>query len=161
MCTDFAVWRGFSGKCLSYRLESNLDPKGVLGDKENRRQKRLSVKEVLQVDAAPAFASVSEAMDMARAALGYLAAADAAQLADASLAECLRGLEQTDAILTAARASFLSVFTAGRGYSADADYSPRAWLIHKTRVTKGAAVAHTAWARRTATQPRAAGVRAP
>ena len=28
--------------------------------------------------AAPAFASVGEAMDMARAALGYLAAADAA-----------------------------------------------------------------------------------
>ena len=30
--------------------------------------------------AAPAFASVSEAIEMARAALGYLAAADAAQL---------------------------------------------------------------------------------
>jgi hypothetical protein len=30
--------------------------------------------------AAPAFASVSEAIDMARAALGYLAAVDAAQL---------------------------------------------------------------------------------
>ena len=29
---------------------------------------------------APAFASVSEAMDMARAALGYLAAADAAEM---------------------------------------------------------------------------------
>src|ERR1700748_4893 len=153
MCTDFAVWRGFSGKCLSYRLESNLDPRGVLGDKENRRQKRLSVKEVLQVDAAPAFASVSEAMDMARAALGYLAGADAGPLADASLAECLRGLEQTDAILTAARASFLSVFTAGRGYSADADYSPRGWLIHKTRVSKRGAVAHPAWARRAATHP--------
>ena len=33
------------------------------------------------VPAAPAFASVSEAMDMARAALGYLAAVDAVQLA--------------------------------------------------------------------------------
>jgi hypothetical protein len=30
--------------------------------------------------AVPAFASVSEAIDMARAALGYLAAVDAAQL---------------------------------------------------------------------------------
>ena len=39
-------------------------------------------------------------------------------------------------------------------YSADADYSPRAWLIHKTRVTKVVAVAHTAWAKRTATHPR-------
>jgi len=42
--------------------------------------------------AAPAFASVSEAMDMARAALGYLAAADAAQLSDEARAACLRGL---------------------------------------------------------------------
>jgi len=74
----------------------------------------------------PAFASVTEAMDMARAALGYLAAADATGLAAATQAECLRGLEQTDAISTAARASFLSAFTAGQGYADDADYSPRA-----------------------------------
>ena len=102
---------------------------------------------------APAFASVSEAMDMARAALGYLAAADATALAAATQAECLAGLEQTDAISTAVRASFLSAFTAGQGYSADAAYSPRAWLIHQTRVTKGVAVAHTAWAQRTVTHP--------
>jgi hypothetical protein len=92
-------------------------------------------------------------MEMARAALGYLATADAAQLSAQTQAECLRVLEQTDAISTAARASFLSVFTSGQGYSVDADYSPRAWLIHKTRVSKGAAVAHTAWAKRTATHP--------
>ena len=47
---------------------------------------------------APAFASVGEAMDMARAALGYLAAADATQLAAETQAECLRALERTDAI---------------------------------------------------------------
>ena len=38
----------------------------------------------------------------------------------------------------------------GTGLLGDTDYSPRAWLIHKTRVTKGAAVSYTAWARRTA-----------
>jgi Domain of unknown function (DUF222) len=103
--------------------------------------------------AAPAFASVDEAMDMARAALGYLAAADATALAAQTQAECLQALEQTDAISTAVRASFLSAFTARHGYSADADYSPRAWLIHKTRVSKGAAVAHAAWAQRAATHP--------
>jgi hypothetical protein len=102
---------------------------------------------------APAFASVSEAMDMARAALGYLAATDATALAAATQAECLVGLEQTDAISTAVRASFLSAFTAGQGYCADAAYSPRAWLILISRVTKGAAVAHTAWANRTVTHP--------
>jgi hypothetical protein len=103
--------------------------------------------------AAPTFASVGEAMDMARAALGYLAATDAAQLAAAEQAECLQTFEQTDAISTAARASFLAAFTAGKGYCEDADYSPRAWLIHKTGITKGAAVGHTAWARRTFTHP--------
>ena len=91
---------------------------------------------------------------MARAALGYLAAADAAQLAAAELAECLQTLEQTDAISTAARASFLATFTARQGYCEDADYSPRAWLIHKTGITKGAAVGHTAWAKRAFTHPR-------
>ena len=102
---------------------------------------------------APAFASVSEAMDMARAALGYLAAADATQLAAETQAECLRGLERTDAVATAARASFLSAFTVGKGYSADADYSARAWLMHRTGITRGAAASHTAWARRAGTHP--------
>jgi hypothetical protein len=105
------------------------------------------------MDTAPAFASVSEAIEMARAALGYLAAADAAQLGDEAQAACLRGLEQTDAIATAARASFLSAFTAGKGYSADADYSARAWLMHKTGITRGAAASHTAWANRAGTHP--------
>ena len=102
---------------------------------------------------APAFASVGEAIEMARAALGYLAAADAAQLAAETQAACLRGLEQTDAIATAARASFLSAFTAGKGYSADADYSARAWLMHRTGITRGAAASHTAWANRAGTHP--------
>ena len=78
---------------------------------------------------APAFASVSEAMDMARAALGYLAAADATQMSAQAQAEALQMMERASAIVTAARASVLSAFTCGQGYSADADYSPRAWLI--------------------------------
>ena len=41
---------------------------------------------------------------MVRAGLGYLAAADAAQLPAATQAECLRELEQDAAVLTAARA---------------------------------------------------------
>ena len=107
---------------------------------------------------APAFASAGEAMDMARAALGYLAAADAAQLTVPELAEYLKTIEQTDAISTAARASFLAAFTALQGYCEDADYSPRAWLIHKTGITKGAAIGHIAWARRTDTHPRVVAV---
>jgi hypothetical protein len=106
------------------------------------------------MDAVPTFASVSEAIDMVQAGLSYLAAADAAQLAAETQAECLRGLERTDAISTAVRASFLSAFTFGQGYSADADYSPRAWLMHRTGITRGAAASHTAWARRAGTHPR-------
>ena len=52
---------------------------------------------------------------MVRAGLGYLAAADAAQLPAATQAECLRELEQDAAALTAARAGFLAAFTAGQG----------------------------------------------
>ena len=102
---------------------------------------------------APAFASVGEAMEVARAALGYLAAADARALAAESQAECLRGLERAEAVLTAARASVLSAFTAGKGYAADADYSATAWLMHKTGITRGAAVSHTAWGKRYETHP--------
>ncbi len=104
--------------------------------------------------AAPAFASVDEAMDMVQAGLAYLAAADAAHLAAETQAECLRRLERTDAIATAARASFLSAFTVGKGYSADADYSARSWLMHRTGITRGAAASHTAWGKRYGTHPR-------
>jgi Domain of unknown function (DUF222) len=98
--------------------------------------------------------SVAEALEMVRAGLGYLAAADAASLPAETQAECLRGLERTDAISTAVRAWFLAAFTAGKGYSGDADYSVRAWLMHKTGITRGAAASHTAWAKRAAAHPR-------
>ena len=98
--------------------------------------------------------SADEALEMLMAAMGYLAAADATQMAAGEQARCLRVFEQATAVGAAARTSVLSAFTAGQGYSADADYSPRAWLIRKTGVTKGAAVAYTAWVRRAAEHPR-------
>ena len=98
--------------------------------------------------------SAREALDMVRAGLAYLAAADAAQLPAATQAECLRELEQADAIATAARAFIQAGFTAGQGYSGDAEYSAVSWLIHQTRITRGAAVGHTAWAKRTGTHPK-------
>ena len=55
---------------------------------------------------------------------------------------------------TAARAWFLAAFTAGQGHAGDGDYSAVSWLIHRTGITRGAAVGHTAWAKRTATHPR-------
>ena len=93
---------------------------------------------------------------MLTSALGYLAAADTTQMPASEQAECLAGLERADAIETAARASILGGFTAAKGYIEDADYSPRAWLIHKTRITKGAAAGHVAWLRRSRAHPRIA-----
>jgi Domain of unknown function (DUF222) len=101
-------------------------------------------------------ASASEAMDMVHAGLGYLAAADATAMAAETQARCLRMLEQANSMGTAARTSILAAFTSGQGYSADADYSPRAWLINRTHVTGGAAVGHTAWVRRAAAHPQVA-----
>ena len=48
----------------------------------------------------PAFASVSEAMDMVLAGLSYLAAADPTAQPTEAQAECLRGLERTEAYVT-------------------------------------------------------------
>ena len=57
---------------------------------------------------------------MLRSAMSYLAASDATAMAAETQAQCLLGLEQLDAIETAARAAILAAFTAGQGYAADA-----------------------------------------
>jgi len=108
----------------------------------------------MSIVAAPA--SAREALDMVRTGLGYLATADATQLDIQTQARCLRELEQNDAVSTAARAAVLGAFTAGQGYAADAAYNARAWLIHHTGITRGAATGHVAWARRAAAHPRVA-----
>ena len=81
-------------------------------------------------------ASTAEAMNMVLAGLSYPAAADPTTLPAQAQAECLQAFEQADAISTAARAWFLGAFTSGQGYGQDADYSPTAWLIHRTKVTR-------------------------
>src|SRR6266849_4224048 len=112
--------------------------------------------EVSQVSAVPLPATTAEALGMLRTAMGFLNAADAAAMVTGEQAKCLQALEQVNAMGTAARASVLAAFTAGQGCCEDADYSPRAWLINKTGVTKGAVVAYTAWVRRAAAHPKIA-----
>jgi len=68
-------------------------------------------------------------MDMVHAGLAYLATADTTAMGADTQARGLHLLEQATSIATAARTSVLAAFTAGQGYCADADYSPRAWLI--------------------------------
>ena len=106
----------------------------------------------------PAFASAREAAEVVRAGLGFLAAADATAMAAETQAQCLQCWSRSTAVGTAARTSILAAFTAGQGYCADADYSPRAWLVHKTRVTRGAAAGYTGWVRRAAAHPQVAAV---
>jgi hypothetical protein len=109
---------------------------------------------VTPVGTVPVFASVGEALEMVRAGLGYLASADPGQIPAATQAECLRELEQDAAGLAAARAWILASFTAGQGYAADGDYGAVSWLMHRTGITRGAAVGHTAWSKRVASHPR-------
>jgi Domain of unknown function (DUF222) len=97
--------------------------------------------------------STAEAMDMVMTGLRYMTATDPTTLAGRAQAECLQTLEQSDAMSTAVRARYLAAFTAGQGYSDDADYSPTSWLIHRTRITKGAARGHLGWARRAVAHP--------
>ena len=100
-------------------------------------------------------ADAREALDMVRAGLGYLAAADAAQLPAAAQAECLRELEQARRGRDggAGRGSWPRS-PPGQGPAGDGDYSAVSWLIHRTGITRGAAVGHSAWAKRAATHPR-------
>jgi hypothetical protein len=109
---------------------------------------------VTPVSTTPIFASISEAMAMVRAGLLYLAAADPTEMTPQAQAGYLRAQEQNDAISTATRARILAAFTAGHGYTADADYSPTSWLIHQTGITKAAARGHLAWSRRADGHPR-------
>jgi hypothetical protein len=99
-------------------------------------------------------ASAAEAMDMVHAGLAYLAAADAVALGSAAQAACLRGLEQAHSVATAVRTSMLGAFTTGQGYTDDGACSPRAWLVHQTAITMGAASGHTGWVKRARAHPR-------
>ena len=106
------------------------------------------------MDTAPAFASETDALQMLDSALAYLTAADPTQMPAVTQAQALTALERADARTTAARAAIRAAFTASRGYCQDADYSPRSWLMHWTRVTKATAADHTGWSGRTRTHPR-------
>ena len=107
-----------------------------------------------QISATQTPASTAEALAMLTSAARYLAAADPTAMPAAIQAQALQVLEQADAAGVAARSSILAAFTTGKGYCDDGAYSPRSWLIHQTRITKGAAAGHMAWARRARAHPR-------
>src|SRR5579859_2009381 len=97
---------------------------------------------------------MTEAMQGLRAVAGYLAAADATEMVADEQAQCLQAIELIQAMGTAARAWTLAAFIAGQGHHEDACYGPKSWLTTRLGVTKGAAAAYLAWARRAAAHPR-------
>ncbi len=106
---------------------------------------------------AASFRSVDEAMDTARAAVGYLAGADAASLPAVTQARLLRELERLGSQHTAARARVLTAFTAQGGYADDGHGGPHPWLAWQTRVTARAASGAIGWMRRLGAHPLIAG----
>jgi hypothetical protein len=92
--------------------------------------------------------SVCDATRMVLTGLGWLAGHDVASIPAPVQAECLRALEAAMSMHAAARANVISAFCAQRGYEADGQGSPRTWLCWQTRVTRSAACAVLASARR-------------
>lgn len=78
---------------------------------------RAPPEEVSQLSTAiPSPRTTAQALGMLRAALEFLNTADATAMAAQAQAECLQALEQSDAMVTAARASILAAFAAGQGH---------------------------------------------
>ncbi|MGH3404774.1 MAG: DUF222 domain-containing protein, partial [Streptosporangiaceae bacterium] len=99
------------------------------------------------------FTSADEAMDTARAALGYLAGLEVASLPTVTQARLLRELERAGSQHTAARARVLSAFAGQCGYQDDGHGGPHSWLAWQTRVSARAASGAMAWMRRLAAHP--------
>ncbi|MGO8726099.1 MAG: DUF222 domain-containing protein [Streptosporangiaceae bacterium] len=97
--------------------------------------------------------SAADAMAMVKAGLAWLARSDAGSLPGAVQADCLRGLEQAEAMTVAARSAVLATFSAQGGFEDDGHGSARAWLKWRTRVTAGAAAGAVGWMRRLAAHP--------
>jgi len=92
--------------------------------------------------------SAADALAAVRAGLDWLAATDATDLTGAERADVLRALAAAEAVQLAATARVLSAFDAAEDYAADGQGGPRAWLAWQARMTRPAAGAAMAWARR-------------
>ena len=102
---------------------------------------------------APTFSSTKEALVVLTSVMGIWRPLMPRRWRPTPRRRCLQLLEKAGAMGTAARASILGAFTSAQGYVEDADHSARAWLMHKTRVSRGAAAGHVGWARRVAVHP--------
>jgi hypothetical protein len=99
------------------------------------------------------FTGTADALSAVVAGLGFVAAADAGSLPGGELADCLRGLERAESVLTAARARVLAAFNSQGVFEDDGQQGCRPWLAWQTRVTGGAANGAMGWMRRLAVHP--------
>jgi hypothetical protein len=84
-------------------------------------------------------ASGAEALEILESAVGFLADVDWTQAPAEAIAQCLRCLEQADAVETVARARLLAAFDTKDGHLADGQRTTRTWLVHTVGVTRGQA----------------------
>ena len=95
-------------------------------------------------------ASAAAAAGMLDASLDYLAATDWASLGTQAHGEMLARLQRAQAQLTAVNAAVLAAFTAQSGYEPDGHRSAMAWLVNRTKMSRGAAAGAIGWQRRLA-----------
>jgi hypothetical protein len=96
------------------------------------------------------FGSAAAAAGMLDASLDYLAATDWASLGTQAHGEMLAQLQRAQAQLTAVNAAVLAAFTAQSGYEPDGHRSAMAWLVNRTKMSRGAAAGAVGWQRRLA-----------
>ena len=96
------------------------------------------------------FGSAAAAAGMLDASLDYLAATDWASLGTQAHGEMLARLQRAQAQLTAVNAAVLAAFTAQSGYEPDGHRSAMAWLVNRTKMSRGAAAGAVGWQRRLA-----------
>src|SRR5580693_9107868 len=87
---------------------------------------------------------------MLDASLDYLAATEWASLGTQAHGEMLAQLQRAQAQLTAVNAAVLAAFTAQSGYEPDGHRSAMAWLVNRTKMSRGAAAGAVGWQRRLA-----------
>ncbi|HEX6521628.1 MAG TPA: DUF222 domain-containing protein [Streptosporangiaceae bacterium] len=99
------------------------------------------------MDAVSVPGNASDALGMLESAVGYLAAADYAEMPSAALGAVLLALECADAAGTVARGRALTAFDARDGHEDDGQKTAGAWLANVGRVTRAEANGHRAWAK--------------
>ena len=96
------------------------------------------------------FGSAADAAGQLEASLDYLAATDWVSLGTQAHGEMLARLQRAQAQLTAVNAAVLAAFTAQSGYEPDGHRSAMAWMVNRTKMSRGAAAGAVGWQRRLA-----------